>query len=51
MFAMSQIRCVFCRLVAAVYFEQGEFDKCIEEAQEAVTVGREHRADYKHIAK
>ena len=37
--------------VAAVYFEQGEYDKCIEEAQEAVNVGREHRADYKHIAK
>lgn len=36
---------------AAVYFEQGEYDKCIEEAQEAVNVGREHRADYKHIAK
>jgi len=42
---------VFCRFVAAVYFEQGEYDKCIEEAQEAVNVGREHRADYKHIAK
>jgi len=36
---------------AAVYFEQDEFDVCIKECEEGVEVGRENRADYKHIAK
>ncbi|KAJ1954852.1 Hsp90 cochaperone, partial [Dipsacomyces acuminosporus] len=36
---------------AAVYFEMGKHDECIETAKEAVEIGREHRADYKHIAK
>ncbi|KAJ2052186.1 Hsp90 cochaperone [Coemansia sp. S16] len=36
---------------AAVYFEMGKYDECIETAQQAIEVGREYRADYKHIAK
>lgn len=36
---------------AAVYFEQGLYDECIKECEEAVEIGREHRADFKLIAK
>ncbi|KAF6017017.1 STIP1 [Bugula neritina] len=36
---------------AAVYFEQGRYDLCIETCQKAVDVGRENQADYKLIAK
>lgn len=37
--------------LAAVYFEQKEYSKCIEECLKAVDVGRENRADYKLISK
>jgi len=40
---------VYC--VLAVYFEQGQYDECIKECEEAVEIGREHRADFKLIAK
>ncbi|KAJ1954117.1 Hsp90 cochaperone [Dispira parvispora] len=36
---------------AAVYFEQAEYDQCIATCEEAIDVGREHRVDYKIIAK
>ncbi|XP_067680226.1 stress-induced-phosphoprotein 1-like [Haliotis asinina] len=36
---------------AAVYFEQAKYDECIEECKAAIDLGREHRADYKLIAK
>ena len=36
---------------AAVYFEQGEYEKCIAECEKAVEVGREQRADFTIIAK
>lgn len=36
---------------AAVYFEQGEWDKCLETCDLAVDKGRELRADFKIIAK
>ncbi|KAJ2078626.1 Hsp90 cochaperone [Coemansia sp. RSA 988] len=36
---------------SAVYYEMGKLDECIETAEKAIEVGREHRAEYKHIAK
>ncbi|KAF9913869.1 Hsp90 cochaperone [Lobosporangium transversale] len=36
---------------AAVYFEMGKYEECIKTCEEAIEVGREHRADYKLIAK
>ncbi|KAJ1985222.1 Hsp90 cochaperone [Dimargaris verticillata] len=36
---------------AAVLFEMGDYDACIAACEQAVDVGRSHRADYKLIAK
>ncbi|KAJ2197771.1 Hsp90 cochaperone [Coemansia sp. RSA 522] len=36
---------------SAVYFEMGNYNDCMETAEQAIEVGRENRADYKHIAK
>lgn len=36
---------------AAVYFEQQSWEQCLELCDQAVEVGREHRVDYKLIAK
>jgi stress-induced-phosphoprotein 1 len=37
--------------IGAVYLEMGSFDECIEECTRAIDTGREHRANYKLIAK
>lgn len=36
---------------AAVYYEQKDYNKCIQECEKAVEIGRENRADFKLIAK
>ncbi|KAJ1668337.1 Hsp90 cochaperone [Coemansia sp. RSA 1813] len=36
---------------AAVYFEMGKYDECIETCESAIEVGRENRSGYNHIAK
>ncbi|PVV00510.1 hypothetical protein BB560_005107, partial [Smittium megazygosporum] len=36
---------------SAVYFEMGEYKKCIEVAEKAIEVGRESLADFKLVAK
>ncbi|XP_049868343.1 stress-induced-phosphoprotein 1 [Pectinophora gossypiella] len=37
--------------MAAVFFEQKEYEKCIKECEKGIDIGRENRADFKLIAK
>lgn len=41
----------FYNNLAAVYFEQKEYETCIKECEKAIDIGRENRADFKLIAK
>ncbi|GJE84765.1 heat shock protein sti1 homolog [Phanerochaete sordida] len=41
----------FLTNLGAVYFEEGDYDKCIETCEKAIEEGRSLRADYKLIAK
>lgn len=41
----------FYNNIAAVYFEQKEYEKCISECEKGIEVGRENRADFKLISK
>lgn len=36
---------------AAVFFEQAEYEKCRETCLKGIDIGRDHRADYKLVAK
>ncbi|CAD6198799.1 unnamed protein product [Caenorhabditis auriculariae] len=36
---------------AAVFYEEGKLDECVEQCNKAIDIGRETRADYKLIAK
>ncbi|KAL0121072.1 hypothetical protein PUN28_008653 [Cardiocondyla obscurior] len=42
---------VYLLNIAAVYFEQKEYHKCIAQCEKAIEIGRENRADFKLIAK
>ncbi|CCW60250.1 unnamed protein product [Phytomonas sp. EM1] len=42
---------LFILNATAVYFEKGEYDKCIEECQKGLEHGRENRCDYTIISK
>lgn len=37
--------------IAAVYFEQKNYDECIKQCEKGIEVGRENRADFKLISK
>ncbi|WVF71786.1 hypothetical protein IAT40_006594 [Kwoniella sp. CBS 6097] len=41
----------FLTNLSAVYFEKGEYEKCVETCEKAVEEGRDLRADYKVFAK
>ncbi|KAE9556615.1 hypothetical protein FO519_000021 [Halicephalobus sp. NKZ332] len=49
--ALSPKNPTFYTNKAAVFFEEGKFDECIEECKKAVDIGREVQADYTQIAK
>lgn len=41
----------FYNNIAAVHFEQKDYEKCIKECEKGIEVGRENRADFKLISK
>jgi stress-induced-phosphoprotein 1 len=48
---LDPVDITFYNNLAAVYFEQKDFKKCIGECEKAIEIGRENRADFKLIAK
>lgn len=50
-FELDPNNIIYMNNEAAVHFENKDYDKCIEVCQQAVEIGREHRADFKLIAK
>lgn len=48
---MCTTLCDWCGHRAAVYFERGQYDACMEDCDRAVERGRELRSDYKLLAK
>eukprot|EP01101_Sappina_pedata_P009288 TRINITY_DN5371_c0_g1_i1.p1 TRINITY_DN5371_c0_g1~~TRINITY_DN5371_c0_g1_i1.p1 ORF type:complete len:351 (+),score=191.74 TRINITY_DN5371_c0_g1_i1:65-1054(+) len=49
--ALDPQNMLFLTNKAAVYFEQGKFQECIKECQEAIEIGSRNRAAYANIAK
>jgi stress-induced-phosphoprotein 1 len=49
--ALSPKNCTFYTNKAAVFYEEGKFEECIDECKKAIDIGRETQADYKLIAK
>lgn len=49
--SLDPIDITYYNNIAAVYFEQKEYEKCIEQCEKGIEVGRENRADFKLIAK
>lgn len=41
----------FYNNIAAVYFEQKDYQQCIEQCEKGIEIGRENRADFKLISK
>jgi len=48
---LSPDNIVYRNNLAAVYFEEKNYEECVKVCLEAVDIGREHRADFKLIAK
>jgi len=48
---LDPLNMAFLSNKSAVFFEQSEFQKCIETCEKAIEVGRENKADYNNIAK
>eukprot|EP00960_Hanusia_phi_P076402 768555-Hanusia_phi.AAC.9 len=42
---------VYLNNIAAALFGQGKYEECIKKCQEAIQVGKEHRSDFKDIAR
>lgn len=49
--SLDPIDITYYNNIAAVYFEQKEYEKCIEQCEKGIEIGRENRADFKLIAK
>jgi len=48
---MDPTEMTFLNNIAAVYFEQKNYDECVKQCEKALEVGRENRADFKVMAK